>query len=98
MAKRDRVPMFLARRAYRRRRLIDAARLLPVFAGFLVLVPLLWDDGRGDAPVMAEHAAYLFVIWALFVAAAAALAAALRPSDLNLPKGAKHDADAGDAG
>jgi len=71
MAKRERMPMFLARRAYRRRRLIDAARLLPVFAGFLVLVPLLWDDGRGDAPVMAQHAAYLFMIWALFVAAAA---------------------------
>ena len=96
MAKRDRTPTFLARRAYRRRRVIDAARLLPVFAGFLVLVPLLWDDGAGGAPVMAGHAAYIFVIWALFVAAAAGLAVALRPADLDLPKGAKHDADAGD--
>lgn len=98
MAKRDRTPMFLARRAYRRRRLIDAARLLPVFAGFLVLVPLLWDDGTGGAPVMAQHAAYLFVIWALFVLIAAALAVALRPADLDLPKGAKQDADVADAG
>lgn len=88
--------MFLARRAYRRRRVIDAARLLPVFAGFLVLVPLLWDDGHRGTPVMAQHAAYIFVIWALFVAAAAALAFALRPADLNRPKGSEDDADAAD--
>lgn len=88
--------MFLARRAYRRRRVIDAARLLPVFAGFLVLVPLLWDDGHRGTPVMAQHAAYIFVIWALFVAAAAALAFALRPGDLNRPKESEDDADAAD--
>ncbi len=34
-------PLFLARAPYRRRRLRDAARLLPVVGGFLLLLPLL---------------------------------------------------------
>lgn len=40
-------PLFLARADYRRRRLRDAARLLPVVGALLMLLPLLW---QGQVP------------------------------------------------
>ncbi len=39
-------PLFLQRLPYRRRRRIDAARLLPVFGLFLLLLPMLWSPER----------------------------------------------------
>ncbi|WP_234990482.1 hypothetical protein [Aquimixticola soesokkakensis] len=47
-------PVFLARRSYRRRRLIDAARLLPVVAGGLFFVPLIWQGAGERAGEVAE--------------------------------------------
>jgi hypothetical protein len=38
----ERGPVFLARRTYRQRRLADAARMLPLAAGVLMALPLLW--------------------------------------------------------
>ena len=35
-------PLFLERASFRRRRLGDAARVLPVLAAILVLVPVWW--------------------------------------------------------
>lgn len=83
MAARD-TPMFLARRSYRARRVLDAARVLPVFGLILFLVPLLWDAGGpssgGDAdPRLAQRGLYLFAVWAGLVICAAALSRALRP-------------------
>ncbi|KZY35950.1 hypothetical protein A3731_16450 [Roseovarius sp. HI0049] len=60
-------PVFVQRRTYRRRRVADGARLLPVFGGILFLIPLLWGgdsaetvaDGGRTAWVMT----YLFVVW-----------------------------------
>lgn len=65
-------PVFVQRRTYRRRRVADGARLLPVFGGVLFLIPLLW--GGGDAPAPGAEAAsdgsrtawvmtYLFLVW-----------------------------------
>lgn len=68
--------LFLAPAPYRRRRLIDAARLLPVFAVFMVLVPPLLqsgDGGGGSGAVLI----YLFVLWALIVLAAGLIARAM---------------------
>ncbi len=43
-------PLFLARHGYRRRRIMDAARVLPVLGAFLFFVPLLWTgEGGGEA-------------------------------------------------
>jgi len=80
MAERGR-PLFLARRTYRRRRLIDTARLLPLFGAVLFLVPILWETaGEGGATArLAERGLYLFAVWAGLVAAAAGLARALGP-------------------
>jgi hypothetical protein len=84
MPERDK-PLFLARETYHRRRMIDAARLLPVFGAVLFLVPILWDlagpravDAQA-APGLAQRGLYLFAVWGGLVLAAAVLAARLRP-------------------
>ena len=66
-------PLFLARAVYRRRRLRDAARLLPLVGLLLVLLPALGRETGGDA----RDAVYLFVLWAGLIAAAAVLAPGL---------------------
>ena len=80
--KRKRPPLFLERQSYRRRRLTDAARLLPVVGAGLFLVPLLWSDGRAPdiaAPVSTSRAiVYIFGAWAALIAATAVLGAGLR--------------------
>lgn len=58
-------PVFLEREGYRRRRLIDAVRLLPVIGAFLWLVPLLWL--RGGTP-SSSSVIYIFGVWALLIA------------------------------
>lgn len=65
-------PLFLERRNYRRRRLTDAARLLPVLGLVLLMVPLLW--GQGDAgPATSSAILWIFGVWFLLVLACAAL-------------------------
>ena len=77
-------PLFVERRAYRRRRLRDAARVLPVVGAMLFLVPLLWMGGGETA----GGGIYLFVIWALLIVAAAAIS---RPLSRDEPDGAEHE-------
>lgn len=72
-----RAPLFLKRRIYRRRRLRDAARMLPVVGLFLMLLPVLWADGGADRPSTASDGLFLFVVWAGLVLAAAAMAPGL---------------------
>ena len=72
--KRPNAPLFLPRPDYRLRRLVDAARLLPVFGGFLWLLPILWGPGETAARDTAPDGIYLFVIWAMLIAVAALLA------------------------
>ena len=71
-------PLFLARAVYRRRRLRDAARLLPVVGLLLVLLPAF---GQNPAGQHADTAIYLFSIWALMIGVAAALAPSLMRAD-----------------
>jgi len=67
--------VFLERQSYRRRRLLDLARLLPLLGVLLLLVPLLWPDS--DSPVhagsgnrampMSGAIAYIFAVWAALI-------------------------------
>ena len=61
-------PLFLARRSYRRRRLEDAARLLPWLGAFLFGLPLLWTGAR-TAPGLV----YLFAAWIVLIGIALVL-------------------------
>lgn len=72
---RPRAPLFLARAVYRRRRLRDAARMLPLLGLFLLLIPLLWStpDGKGAGATVV----YVFWVWAMLIGLAAYLAPGL---------------------
>lgn len=72
--RRPRASLFLPRPDYLRRRLVDAARLLPIFGGFLVLLPILWTQTDVQTGGTARSGIYLFVVWAALVAVAAWLA------------------------
>ncbi len=69
-------PLFLARQEYRRRRLRDAARLLPVAGALLLILPLAWQ-GQPGAHGTAGDGLWVFAVWFLMVAGAAMLAPAL---------------------
>lgn len=73
-----RSPEFLARESYRMRRLMDAARLLPVFGLLLFLLPILRLSPASEAPPTAAEAVYLFAIWVALIALAFVLSLVLR--------------------
>lgn len=61
--------LFLERHTYRRRRLADAARLLPFLGAVLLILPLLWPDRSdvtGAVPLSAAMS-YIFVCWGVFI-------------------------------
>ncbi len=63
-------PVFLERRSYRQRRMMDAVRLLPLIGLLLWLLPTLWsvsDDG-GVEPVNTSQAiTYVFGVWGCLI-------------------------------
>jgi hypothetical protein len=75
MAKRG--PLFLKRQSYRRRRLRDLSRLLPVIGAVLLLLPILWSPGTTARPDTAQDGIFLFVVWTGLVLVAALLAPAV---------------------
>jgi len=68
--------VFLERGSYRRRRVMDGARILPVAGFVLILLPVLWAFDNGAN--IAVEAVYLFVLWTLLIVVAAVLAGPLR--------------------
>ena len=56
-------PVFVEKRTYRRRRLVDAARMLPLLGVVLLCIPLLWIE-PGAAPTRTTHVMiYFFGVW-----------------------------------
>ena len=69
--------VFLERGSYRRRRMIDALRLVAVLGAILWFIPVLWPDGSGDAVAampMSRALAYVFGAWLVLIVLAALLA------------------------
>ena len=73
-----REPMFLARDTYRRRRLIDALRLLPVIGLLLFLAPLV--GGAGYVRSTAFSGMFVFAAWLGLILAAFVLVRLLAQS------------------
>lgn len=63
--------VYLERRTYRRRRMMDAARLLPVLGVLLFLVPLFWAPDPVQPAATARGMAYIFAVWAGLILASA---------------------------
>ncbi|MGR3659650.1 MAG: hypothetical protein ACU0CA_00475 [Paracoccaceae bacterium] len=77
--------VFLARKGYRLRRAMDAARFLPVVGCFLVFLPLLWSGGY-----TAQGIIYLFSIWFMLIVVSAVLSRMLKdPSREDLEEGSE---------
>lgn len=57
--------VFLARETYRRRRLIDAVRVLPVLGALVFLVPLLGSGSEERSTALGGI--YIFAAWALLI-------------------------------
>jgi hypothetical protein len=70
-------PLFLGRSSYRRRRLADAARALPVFGAILLILPLLWSDPTQGTGRVGFDLGYLLGLWLALILIAAVLAQGL---------------------
>lgn len=65
--------VYLERRTYRRRRMMDAARLLPIVGVLLFLVPLLWAPDPAQPAATSRGVIYIFAIWAVLILVSAVL-------------------------
>lgn len=92
------IPLFLRRGPYRRRRKVDASRLLPVFGAFLLLLPILWGPGADSGRSTVAVGVYLFLVWAGLILVARLLAPDLAAAADLPPEEAEEDAGTGDAG
>ncbi len=73
-----RSPLFLERQSYRRRRLTDLIRMLPVIGALLWAVPLLWPTGSESSTRSSVAIIYLFGVWLGMVLLGALMAWLLR--------------------
>lgn len=74
-------PVFLERGSYRRRRMMDALRLLVLFAIILWMIPLAWPVGAestGEPVAMSRALFYIFGVWGSLIAVSFLLARRLR--------------------
>ena len=85
-------PLFLARRSYRRRRLIDALRLVPILGALLFMVPVLGASGHAGSSF--RGAVYLFASWALLILLTAALSHRLEQAETGLQEPGEGAGDA----
>lgn len=83
--------MFLGRDSYRRRRLTDAARLLPVVGIILFMIPLMWGEQESEAASTARAGLYIFVVWIGLILAGYLLALHLKRTDPEDPSKAERE-------
>ncbi len=74
--------VFLEKRSYRRRRLVDALKSLPFAGAWLFLLPVFWPGGEDDAPrAMSAALYYVFGAWLVLIVMSAALIRSTRRSE-----------------
>ena len=71
---------FLARSGYRRRRLIEAVRVMPIVGVLLFLMPVLWASKEQDAETSGGWL-YLFGAWFILIGLAALASRAIAKTD-----------------
>jgi hypothetical protein len=70
-------PLFLARQSYRRRRLSDAAKVLPLVGLGFFLMPILWA-GSGTT---SGGLIFIFTVWGVLIGVIAILSPRLSDSE-----------------
>lgn len=97
MSRRKAQRLFLERRTYRRNRLQDAARLLPVLGAGLCFGPVFIRGDGSEGPGLADWLVYFFVIWIGLILVTALVSRALEGEGPNpgeaTPEGAPAGAD-----
>ncbi|WP_417733398.1 hypothetical protein [Roseovarius sp.] len=84
----ERGPVFLARRTYRRRRLADGARLLPVIGTVLFFIPLLWQgEDASNSTTTTVVMFYIFGLWVLLALVSGIVSRHLRATETQVPPG-----------
>lgn len=84
-----RTPLFLERQSYRRRRLIDFIRMVPVIGAVLWAVPLLWPSGADSTTSTSVAIVYLFGVWLGVIVLGAILARLLKKAEDQDPERAR---------
>ncbi|WP_108501190.1 hypothetical protein [Paracoccus indicus] len=92
-------PLFLERASFRRRRLGDAARVLPVLAMLAMLLPVWWvpaslSYAAGAVWIFGTWAVLILAVWLLHRALLRSEAATLRASQDPAPPASGQDPDA----
>ncbi|WP_435229152.1 hypothetical protein ACMAZE_11000 [Pseudopelagicola sp. nBUS_20] len=72
-----RASVFLEHQSYRRRRVIDTIRILPVVGALLWGVPLLWPRDSSEGIATSNAVIYLFSVWCALVIMGALMARAV---------------------
>ena len=73
--------VFLERRSYRRRRLIDGLKLLPFLGAWLFLLPIFWPGaGEETSRSMSVALYYVFGVWFALILLTALLVRSIRRS------------------
>ena len=72
------LPVFVQRRIYRRRRMADAVRMLPVLGAILIAIPMFWQDAAQETRTTVVMV-YVFLVWVGLAGLAAVLARSLGP-------------------
>lgn len=75
--------VFVDRRGYRRRRMTDAARLLPILGTGLICIPLLWKRPEGAEISTSTVMIYLFLVWGGLAFLAAMISGYLAPEEMS---------------
>jgi uncharacterized membrane protein len=73
-------PQFLDLKNYRRKRLMDAARLFPAIGVFVLVfpLPLLFGRTETEEQTALPLALYLFIVWMILILGAAFLSRKMR--------------------
>jgi len=83
------MPVFVERKTYRRRRMADGARMLPILGALLFCMPLLWAVGAPPKTTLTMF--YLFVVWIALSVISAVISRHLHEND----SGSQSDAENG---
>ena len=86
---RERLPLFLARSSYRKRRKMDALKMLAFLGAILWLIPAIWPSspvGETEPVLMSRALLYIFGVWSVLIVLSVVLTRDLDETDDAAPE------------